>query len=378
MSSEDRAEKPLIADHDLRGGSSSGRHRRRQRPRRQRNVVNVDAAVGVEEEEAATVVVVEEEEETYAPCDLCLEIMPPFSLSCGHTFCDDCIRKSVNSCSSNPRKNFKALFCPFRCGHAFNTCSSLPFDLSAEVQTELEHMSASEDLMMKQAEVDGFLSADVLSRFPLPDKLQAFVSEKYATYSCSKCRGLFAMRNLCGAAGDAEDAGAGTVSYLCEKCTIKGGARVQIKLWCPGKQSLDDHPKSLISSEDQESYEEFSTSIDNTAEQQSELEVLLAVYPDLLEIIHPIPATIGDPCATIMVDTPQLTGSFDFRKSNLLPRLQSQLRLRVLLPSGYPAQASPIMRLVIGDLSAFEFDGWMRRSLVDRMVCKIILHKNLI
>jgi hypothetical protein len=382
MSDDQDMKEPFQAAKDGFGrGRGGGRkkHGPRQRKKAERRE-NGDPAA------AATAGSVAETKIDDAPCDLCYEPAEPLSLSCEHRFCEACARASISSCSSSARKNFNGLFCPFKCGTTFNTCRSLPGDLRGLIMHELQQLELYRGLVVKKAEEDGVLTAEVRERFSVAEKLYAFVSEKYGAYGCSKCKCLFVMRNICGAAGEEDerdargaavaDGGAlareAAVTYLCDKCTIKGGARMQIRLWRPSKENADDSFHSLISSDGQRTFDEMSTSIENTEEQQSEIDVISAVYPELIEVVNPPPSTIGDPCTLVIIRAPKVVGTVEFRKSNL-PRVQAQMHFKIWLPSTYPSSSSPFIKLVIGDLSALEFDSYMRRSVTARMVITYVI-----
>lgn len=369
--SDDQDMKEQLAD-----GPGKGRGGGKKKPRRRKK------AERREKGDDATAAVAKIHD---APCDLCYELAEPHSLSCQHSFCEACVRACISSCSSSARKNFNGLFCPFKCGTAFNSCRSLPEDLRGLIQHDLQQMELSRGLMVNKAEEDGVVTAEVRERLSVPEKLYAFVSEKYGAYNCSKCKCLFVMRNLCGVAGEEEERNGGgeaaaegraqaAVTYLCDKCTIKGGARMQIRLWRPSKESSDDSFHSLISSEGQRTFDEMCTSIENADDQQSELDVISAVYPELIEVVNSPPSKIGDPCTLVIIRAPKVVGTVEFRKSNL-PRVQAQMQFKIWLPSTYPSSASPFMKLVIGDLSALEFDSYMRRSVTARMVQVLTSHR---
>lgn len=107
---------------------------------------------------------------------------------------------------------------------------------------------------------------------------------------------------------------------------------------------------------------------DDANSQREEVEALLAVYPDLVEIIRRAPESAGDPCAQLCIKMPLVQGlsiSVHSPKASLLRRLQEQLRLSVSFTSGYPRFSCPLVQLVTGNLTMFELDSWTKQSLLD-------------
>ena len=174
-------------------------------------------------------------------------------------------------------------------------------------------------------------------------------------------------------------------------------------LWRPTKAAgLDRAPCLMVTSTDPvEALCELCDSDENAQTQQFELEVLQSMYayplppslppflpsvflttvlryPDLVQIIRPAPESAGQPCAAFIFHTEKIIGDDvcatggGTNRSGYEPlhlaRLHAQLAIQFSFPSGYPATARPVVHLLIGDLSLFEFDTWLRSTLIERVV----------
>ena len=370
----------------------------------------------------------------YNECLICCEsLSPSYTLSCGHTFCHACTLQNLTTTLLTPKKkNFTGLFCFYRCGCSFLTAGQncLQPELFKTITKGLELLETSNKLIVKQAEEDGLITDTVRTSYNDDvQKILEFCAQKYSTYQCSSknCESYIAVRNVCGR----DDAGADSRNiearmggeenqvseqqeewpFYCDSCTIKGGNRLRISVWRPRLSDSPTHPLLLKGTSlfcqrlsEEENILARSSVCDtdtNASAQQSELEVIQAIYPDMIEVIIPAPEQAGDMGVYFTVRTlrksdvtykDERTKStpmkeeerFKYKQAfcisdisrkcdedsaqqfrngrrqatlvQLKERLASELELHVWCPTGYPECAAPMVKVVMGGLSLAEMN----------------------
>mmetsp|Transcript_23509 Transcript_23509/g.39905 ORF Transcript_23509/g.39905 Transcript_23509/m.39905 type:complete len:624 (-) Transcript_23509:2555-4426(-) len=352
---------------------------------------------------------------SYDECLLCCEtISPSYSLSCGHTYCHNCTLGYLTSTLLTPKKKiFTGLFCFYRCGCSFLTTP--PFVLQPEMREKvvwgLKLMEDGNKLIVEKAAADGLVT-DVVRATCNNDeiKILEWCKSKYSIYKCCKeqCENYFAVRNVCGPADDNEQGddvnsrgdGDDRVGdddeeggLLCDACTVKGGAREHISVWRPIVNS--SYAPTVVNGSSlfcQELTDEDLASAhscvcdtdDNASAQQIELEIIQAIYPDLVDVIVPTPTTAGDRGAyfTVRIANPSITTQEAANnasstttqtsrvQSNILlkKRLSSELVLHVWYPEGYPSCSPPVVRITMGSLSLADMNIHRKNQLYERIV----------
>lgn len=340
---------------------------------------------------------------SYDECLVCQEtISPSYSLPCGHTYCHNCTLTNLTITLLTPKKkNFNGLFCSHRCGCSFLTTgpSVLQPELRETITWGLKLRADGNKLIVEKAVEDGILNDVVRTNCRNDEKeILEWCKSKYSIYECCEknCENYFAVRNVCGPADDQDGnmVGEQEGGLYCDECTIKGGAREIISVWRPTVSS--SYAPAMVngsylfcqelSEEDRAAAQScVCDTDDNALAQQDELQVIQAIYPDLVDVIVPSPAAAGENGAyfTVRIANPTMTtatnnttstelttSSSDVSAENMLlkERLSSELVLHVWYPAGYPSCSPPMVRITMGNLSLVDMNIHRKNQLYERIV----------
>jgi hypothetical protein len=307
--------------------------------------------------------IVDSDQNSYSYCEICQDsigVEDIIKLACTHTFCQQCTLSYMDIASKSKKITFNHLFCPFRCGTCFNTASSLPIEISSKIETELALLRQVEEIAVNKLFEDGKLTDELIRTCK---NINQYAMEQYSFYNCFECKNIFPLKAQCGAAEDEETIN--NYQYYCSNCTKKGGERQLLSVYIP-KQRLDDSMSSFR----QDLH--ICDSDENAQLQSTELEVLLSIYTEELFVLSPAPQSAGEPCGSYIIHaTKSHMGSandFNSKWRHLDDKISSKLSFKFILPSKYPLEAKPIIRLMYSDLSFADFDIHMRESLMAKMV----------
>ena len=325
----------------------------------------------------------------YDECLICCEAeSPSYTLSCGHVFCHACIMQNLSATFvDTKKKRFSGLSCLYRCGTTFLSLGQeklLP-DLYEILLFATQKLTECNELVIQKASDDGVLTEKIRCDLKNKDsKIIEFCKRKYATYECSgeSCLTYFAVRNLCEAENNNENNdNDANLPMLCDDCTIRGGEKIGVSLWRPAVPDSSEPICTAVFCDflDEEEVKNASSCVcdtdDNASKQVEELEVIEAIYPDLVNVLVPPPSSAGDHCTYFTVSLPQGEGS-KLKKtvdkfSQLKCRLESQLVFHVWCPTGYPTASQPNFKIALGDLSLLEMNNQRRSQLHQAITNKL-------
>jgi hypothetical protein len=301
-------------------------------------------------------------------------------LPCHHSYCIDCAVQYVQLGAPSRKLTFNHLYCPFRCGTAFQSdpTAMTHLELGATITAQTAIMEKVNDLALQHLrqsrsgakalkELDGLSEAELRQR----------AMDEASFYMCDVCEDVFWQEEVCSASGSQDEQ-----EYLCAKCkkhslsSSKTTSRRRqispaISLWKEQQRKVDSffgiRSSSLLFESPETCNSEY-----NAAEQFSELEVLQSIYPESVEVMTPPPTAVGQPCAVYVFQIPatELMSSSQNAEEVIiyLQRLQSQIRIVFKCTSGYPSVSAPVVLLQIGELSLLELTSSMKKALSDSLV----------